>query len=397
MVTSPQARGHRSFLRLGGCHFPAPVLPCRLVRVLVIPDKFKGTLPAWAAAEAIANGWHKGRPEDQVELLPLADGGDGFGEVMGKLLSCRPRRLRTVNAAHRPCRAKWWWHPRSQTGLLESAGVIGLALLPPGRFHPFELDTLGLGKALLALRGVDSCILGIGGSATNDGGFGLARALGWQFLDRNGQPILHWTGLRALQRLQPPPRRKPFHQLLVAVDVQNPLLGVRGATRIYGPQKGLGPGEWARAEACLARLARVVSKQLGHEWARQPGAGAAGGLGFGLLAFAGAKLVDGFGLFARQARLHPRLAKAELVLTGEGALDHSTFMGKGVGRVAELCRKRKVPCLAFTGQVRGRPSVQPRFTRVYALSELTSLTRARSEPARWLERLANTAAREWNC
>ena len=167
---------------------------------------------------------------------------------------------------------------------------------------PIQLDTLGLGAVVRAAarKGATRCLMGIGGSATNDGGFGLARALGWEFLDRDGRMIERWTDWTA--GTHPRPAAPPVvHPVLVATDVQNPLLGPRGATRVYGPQKGLRPQDFALAERCLGRLAQVVQRQFGRDFARVPGAGAAGGLGFGLLAFLGAELKPGFELFARQA------------------------------------------------------------------------------------------------
>ena len=167
------------------------------LHVLIIPDKFKGTLTAAAAAEAVARGWRKARPEDSLDLLPMSDGGDGFGEVTSALLKARVQHVKTVDAAHRPCVTRWWWEPRTQTAIIESAAVVGLAMLPPQRLHPFQLVTLALGAVVRAAakRGARRCLMGIGGSATNDGGFGLARALGWEFLDRQGEVIEGWTGL----------------------------------------------------------------------------------------------------------------------------------------------------------------------------------------------------------
>lgn len=365
------------------------------LRVLVIPDKFKGTLPAGAAARALAAGWRRVRPGDDLEILPLTDGGDGFGEVMGQLLGAKRRWLVSKDAAHRPRRASWWWEPRCRTALLESAQIIGLALLPPGRFHPFELDTWGLGIALGRLHGADNCVLGIGGSATNDGGFGMARALGWQFLARSGRPINSWTELHALERAVPPPRRRLFARFRVAVDVRNPLLGPCGATRVYGPQKGIRSKDVRLAEGCLARLARVMQKQFGRDWASAPGAGAAGGLGFGLMAFAGAKLEQGFNLFSGEAKLLQRLRAADLVLTAEGAIDASTFMGKGVGQLAALCRQLNLTCILFAGQISSHSRRRRAAQRIYALSGFTSITQAKAHPAFWLAKAAEQAARDW--
>ena len=268
-------------------------------------------------------------------------------------------------------------------------------MLPSGRFHPFDLDTYGLGAVVLAAarEGAKRCLLGIGGSATNDGGFGLARALGWAFLDRAGRPIERWTNLDRLKRIQAPPRSRWFDEILVAVDVQNPLLGRRGATRIYGPQKGLRPADFALAERCLGRLAQVARQQFGRNFAKEPGAGAAGGLGFGFLAFLGARLEPGFDLFARLASLKERLRAADLVITGEGAIDSSTFMGKGAGQIAQCCRALSIPCVGLAGAVLCPARVRRLFTDVQALTDLTTIRQAQVQPARWLARLAERVAR----
>jgi glycerate kinase len=364
------------------------------LRVLIIPDKFKGTLSASTAAEAIARGWRSARPQDALDLVPMSDGGDGFGEVTSALLRAKGQRVKTVDAAHRPCVAEWWWEPRTQTAIIESAAVIGLAMLPPKRFHPFELDTLGLGEMVRAAagKGAKRCLMGIGGSSTNDGGFGLARALGWQFLDRNGQRIECWTGLGGLERIHAPQRRRWFARCVVATDVQNPLLGPRGATRVYGPQKGLRAADFAVAERCLGRLARVVEQQMGRDFAGVPGAGAAGGLGFGLQVFLGAKLTPGFDLFARHAGLERLLREADLVITGEGAIDSSTLMGKGVGQIAEHCRRMTIPCIGLAGMVSITSGAKRGFTQTHALTELTSVRQAKAQPGRWLERMAELVA-----
>jgi glycerate 2-kinase len=367
------------------------------LKILIIPDKFKGTLPAGAAARAIANGWRKARPHDSLDLLPMTDGGDGFGEVISSLLHAKVQRRTTVDAAHRPCSARWWWEPERRIAIIESAAVIGLAMLPAGRFHPFELDTFGLGAVIraAAAKGAKRCLMGIGGSATNDGGFGLARALGWEFLDRHASLIEQWTGLDKLAKIHAPSSRRFFSQLLVAVDVQNPLLGPRGATRVYGPQKGLRPPDFERAERCLRRLAQVAKTDFGRDLARAPGAGAAGGLGFGLLAFLGARLESGFDLFARQGMLERHLHAADLIIVGEGAIDSSTFMGKGVGQIAARCREQGIPCVALAGVVSASAKKRRIFMRTYALTELTAAEQAKANPAYWLERLAALVARSW--
>lgn len=374
--------------------------PCQFwrvrLRILIAPDKFKGTLTAREAAEAIARGWRAARTQDELDLLPISDGGDGFGETVGELLHAKVRHTPTIDAAHRKCVAAWWWEPRTKTAIIESAKVIGLAMLPPDTFHPFQLDTFGLGALIRAAakQGAKRCIIGIGGSATNDGGFGLARALGWKFFDGNAQEIDRWTDLHSAVDIRAPKRRRWFSDLTVAVDVHNPLFGLRGATRIYGPQKGLRAEDFPIAEANLRRLARLAEKTSAVSHARSPGAGAAGGLGFGLMAFAGATVESGFELLAEASRLQERLRAADLVITGEGCLDDSTLMGKGVGELARLARKRRVPCIALAGEIKNRTQIKRAFKEACALSDLTSAANARRQAARWLMSLAEKAATE---
>ena len=402
-------------------------------KVLIIPDKFKGTLTAAQAARAIAQGWRRGRSHDRLQLLPMSDGGDGFGEVLSSALGAKPQKVKTMDAAHRSCTANWWWEPKTKTAIIESARIIGLAMLPPGRFHPFQLDTFGLGAVVRAAvkKGAKEIIIGIGGSATNDGGFGLARSLGWEFRDRAGEPITRWTDLHRLAAISRPTgaqalacfnvdgvvdfgweevvgklkrreRRAPLKRVnvIVAVDVQNPLLGPRGATRVYGPQKGIRPKDVAPAERCLRRLAQVCSGGLRPPQSRRrsqsaatvPGSGAAGGLGFGLLTFLNARPEPGFELIAGHVHLNRLLQGVDLVVTGEGAIDRSTLMGKGTGQVAKLCKKHKVPCIGLAGMTTHEPALKRLFVDVRALTDLTTSVAAKSRPAFWLERLAKRMA-----
>jgi len=333
------------------------------------------------------------RPADELELLPMSDGGDGFGEVMGRLFQARLRSVKTINAAHQPVRANWWWEPRQKLAIIEAARVIGLAMLPPGKFHPFQLDTFGLGCVLdeAARAGARHCLIGIGGSATNDAGFGLARALGWKFLDGQGMELEQWWQLTTLARVMAP-RKILKLPITVAVDVANPLLGPRGCTRVYGPQKGITPEDVPLAEQCLQRLKTVLARQLGLAHARTPGAGAAGGLGFGLLTFAGARARSGFEIFAEAADLEERIRRSTLVITGEGAVDRQTRMGKGVGQVIRLCRELNVPCVTLAGTVAAETKAADAEASVFALTDLTSLKLARSRPQYYLERLAAKVA-----
>ena len=371
------------------------------MRVLIVPDKFKGTLDAAGVARAIAKGWLQARPGDEVELLPMSDGGDGFGAVVGARLGARVRRVTTVDAAGRPCRAKWWWAAKSRTAILETAQSNGLALLPRGRFHPFDLDTRGVARLLEAAvrAGARTCVLGVGGSATNDGGFGLARALGWRFTDLRVADLERWTDLDRVAFVmappRPPARRRIQTRYIVATDVSNPLLGPRGASRVYGPQKGLRPEDMARAEACLGGLARAMKYATGFD-SRLPGCGAAGGLGYGLQAFVGAERRLGFDLFAELTGLEEKLRQADLVISGEGSFDRQSVMGKGVGQLLALARVHDKPCLVLAGRLSGLPKrLRPPLRAVRALLEITDEEQALRQPGRWLTRLSREVAEEW--
>jgi glycerate 2-kinase len=359
------------------------------LRVLIVPDKFKGSLTAHDAAEAIAAGWRKARPNDRIETLPMSDGGDGFGAVLGELMDAKSRHTRTVDAVRKPLRGLWRQSKDGRTAIIDSAAIIGLATLPRGKFHPFQLDSFGLGMVMRAAaeRGAGRGIIGIGGSATNDGGFGMAQALGWRFFKKGGEEIGEWWQLHELAEVRRPVSPLSW-KVTVAVDVANPLLGPKGCSRIYGPQKGLRPQDFALAEKSLRRLVAVMRAQHGIDCSRIPGAGAAGGLGFGLMAFAGATTKSGFDVFADYAGLSKQIAAADIVITGEGCIDHQTYMGKGVGQVGLMCRKLSVPCLAVAGSILEPETARRLFAHSRALLEVASLKSAQAQPARHLRRLA---------
>jgi glycerate 2-kinase len=367
------------------------------LRVLVAPDKFKGTLTAREAANAIATGWRKIRPQDELDLAPISDGGDGFGPILSRALGAKAIRTRTVDAAHRKVTATWWWAAESKTAVIESANIVGLAMLPKGEFHPFDLDTRGLGKVLqaAALKGARRCLVGIGGSATNDGGFGMAEVLGWNFCDQHGEQIQSWPELSQLREVTPPKPKRLIPSVTVAVDVQNRLLGKLGCSRIYGPQKGLTAADMPTAERALRQLAIISRGPSDRNLATEPGSGAAGGLGFGLSQFAGARMKPGFAMIADALDLPARLRRADLVITGEGSLDASTAMGKGVGELALLARDRGVPCLGLAGQVSPTPGLKALFVGLSGLTELTTSRAALRRPEHWLTRLGQLAATRW--
>jgi len=367
------------------------------LRVLIAPDKFKGSLTAHQVAAALAHGWQQARHHDVITLLPMSDGGDGFGEVIGSALKAKTKFVKTVDAAHRPHSAEWRWEPKTKTAIVESARIIGLGMLPKGQYHPFQLDSTGLGEVLLAAarKGATRCLVGLGGSATNDAGFGMARVLGWQFLRRDGSAITTWTDLEQLAKIIPPKKRKLFRHVTVAVDVQNPLLGPRGCSRIYGPQKGLCPEDFPKADACMMQLVKVLKRDHKLDFSKTPGAGAAGGLGFAVPTFLGGQPESGFEIVAAYCQLRKHLAKTDLVITGEGALDRSTTMGKGVGEIARLCKKNKLPCLGFSGYLDDVPAIRRLFDLASGLTPgFVTTEEAFAQPELHLARLAEKVARE---
>ncbi len=368
------------------------------MRVLIVPDKFKKTLTAPQAAEAIAKGWGEVRPDDCIEQLPMADGGDGFGEVLGRLLNAERQTCATLDSAGQPRVAEWWFAPDTSTAIIETAQIIGLALLPEGQYHPFKLDTVGIGAVFRQAEeaGARRVYVGIGGSSTNDGGFGLARALGWIFRDADGIEIKAWTDLDQLARVEAPPQPLAFDELIIAVDVKNPLLGAHGASRIYGGQKGLMETDLPKAEACLRRLAKTINTANKKDVSRYKGAGAAGGLGFGLKVFCGGTFESGGKIFSRLSGLKQRIQDADLVITGEGAMDAQTLEGKVVCIVAKAAARAGKRCLCLAGFV---PTdlvdvPWPNFQAYAIVPDIASSKESMAHAGECLSRLAAHVARE---
>ncbi|MBC8326963.1 MAG: glycerate kinase [Verrucomicrobia subdivision 3 bacterium] len=361
--------------------------------ILIAPDKFKGTLTATQAAKAIAIGWKSARPEDTLTQLPISDGGDGFGELMAEATGAGSLSIETEDADHAPTVAPCWVVRESGTAIVESANIIGLTMLAAEKRRPINLNSCGLGIVLRneQFTGCRQHIIGIGGSATNDGGFGMARELGWGFEDDQGRPILGWIDLVNLKKIHPP-KSKFTGESIVAVDVQNPLLGPTGCTQIFGPQKGLRKEDIPKAEAALGRLAAVWESQTGEDAAGLPGAGAAGGLGFGLHCFAGATIRSGFEIFAEAVGLETLLRAADVVITGEGAMDRQSVMGKGVGELAKRARANGCRCLGLAGQVEDRPALADYLDECRALTDFTTTAEAETDAARRLEKLSREVA-----
>jgi glycerate kinase len=326
------------------------------MRVVIAPDKFKGSLSATQAADAIARGVLAAVPDAVIDRVPMADGGEGTVDALVYATHGSFREVRVTGPLGEPVTARYGLLGDGQTAVLEMASASGLTLVPRECRDPRRTSTVGTGELLLAAveAGARRTIVGIGGSATNDGGAGLGTALGFRLLDAGGRELPPGGGaLGRLARIVADDRDPRLHgiQVSVACDVDNPLCGPRGASAVYGPQKGATPGMVAELDRNLAHFAEVVERDLGIAILNLPGAGAAGGLGGGLVAFAGGSLERGIDLVVDAVGLADRMAGADLCLTGEGALDASSTFGKTAVGVALQARSTGCPTIALVGTI----------------------------------------------
>jgi glycerate 2-kinase len=339
------------------------------MRILIAPDKFKGSLTAVDAAQAIARGIAAVRADAEAVLMPIADGGEGTAGAICAALGGRWITVPACDPLRRPVEARYAWL-ENDVAVIDMSEASGLWRLSRDEYDPLNASTFGTGQLVADAmrRGARKILVGLGGSATNDGGVGLAEALGFEFLGRDGKRLRNVPAdLADLDRIVAP----DAHASTVIIglcDVQNPLLGERGASRTYGPQKGADPGAVARLDRNLARLADVVARDLRCDFRETPGAGAAGGLGFGLLGFCGAELRSGFETLAEVLGLEREIAASDWIITGEGRLDAQTLEGKGPAGVAALARKHHRPVIAFAGAVADDPRIVAGFDHVFAIT-----------------------------
>ena len=346
------------------------------MRVLLAFDKFKDSLAASAAGEAAAGALRRRHPDWQLDLCPLADGGEGFAPILTAAAGGTLSTVSVTGPRGAPVEAAFGLVPwakipaaarallqlpasipeHAEIAVIEMAAASGLALLPPDQRDPWQTTTLGTGQLIAAATqaGAAAILLGVGGSATHDLGLGALSALGFEFLSHNAEIIRPPTPLRwdLIERItgKLPAALPPVR---IACDVSNPLLGRKGAAAVYGPQKGLRPGDLAKLDHASARLGLLLCAHCNQPDTLMdvPGAGAAGGIAFGLMTAAQAKLLPGFELVAAWLDLDARLAAADLVVTGEGRFDDSSLSGKGPGAVAARALARGKPVHVFAGQV----------------------------------------------
>jgi glycerate kinase len=361
------------------------------MRILVAPDKFKGSLGAREVGAAIAAGIREALPAAEVEVCPLADGGEGTAEVICLALEAEWIVCSAHDALGRPIQTSYGWLAESRRAVMEMSAAAGLFRLAPNERDPLRASTFGVGEMLRCAIGcgAEEIILGLGGSATNDGGFGLARALGFQFFARDECELTGAVSdLLELARINLPNELK-LPRIVAACDVRNPLLGPEGATRTFGAQKGAAPEQMEILERALTHLADVAAETFGCDHRAEAGAGAAGGLGFGLLTFCGATIRSGFEAIAELIGLHEKIARADIVITGEGRLDRQTLSGKAPAGVAQLARAAGKRVFAIVGQAEdGEPS--DLFEQVHALNDTSQSYR---DTPKLLHACAHTLAR----
>jgi len=328
----------------------------RQLRILVAPNAFKESLSAMEAADAITGGILAVLPHARITRVPIADGGDGTLEVVISGTCGRIFKAKVVGPLGKKITAEYGVTGDGKTAIIEMSRASGLALVPPGRRNPMHTTSFGTGELmrLVLNHKVESIILGIGGSATVDGGIGALQALGAQFLDRRGRPVTFGgKGLLATSRidlssLDPRLRRT---QLKVACDVQNPLVGPNGAAAVFGPQKGATPIVVKLLDKGLGSLAALMCDVSGIDVSRMPGAGAAGGISGSLHALLRANLKPGSDLVFDLLRVKTILGKVDLVVTGEGKIDSQTPFGKGPGMLAKLAQQRGIPVIGLAGSI----------------------------------------------
>jgi glycerate kinase len=369
------------------------------MRVLIAPDCFGGTLSATEAADAIALGWRRaGFAGDELVLRPLSDGGPGFVDVLHRTLGGELHEAHVHGPRKQIVDAVWLGH--EDTAYIESAQACGLHLVDPDDRDPLTAHTVGVGEMVYdAVRyDLEKIVVGLGGSASTDGGAGLFYGLGAVPLDTNDQVLLPFGGGSLINcgRIASPADLGDA-QLIAATDVENPLLGEHGAARTFGPQKGADELAVRKLEKGLTHWADVLATATGRDVRDDPGAGAAGGLGAALLAL-GATVESGAGLVRRLTGLDEAMDQVDLVVTGEGSFDWQSLRGKLAVSVASAAAERGLPCLVLAGQVSvgKREAAAAGIEKAFAVAEHAgSVRRSMADPAGTLAALAEDVAKQW--
>ncbi|HEV3148140.1 MAG TPA: glycerate kinase [Chthoniobacterales bacterium] len=340
------------------------------MKILIAPDKFKGSLNAREVAENIAKGLRDVLPEATISIVPMADGGEGTAEVVCDALGGKWVKCGAHDPIGREIQARYAYIGNHKLAVMEMSEAAGIRRLSESERDPLRANTFGVGEMILAAanRGAREIVIGLGGSATNDGGVGMARALGFRFFEHEQEYEQELSRIVRLKWIEKP-KNLALPKMVAAVDVRNPLLGENGATRVFGPQKGATENKIGILERALGRLAEIVAKDFGVDYRDEPGAGAAGGLGFGLMSFCGAVIKPGFEVVAESVGLESKMEDVDVVITGEGSLDRQTLEGKTPAGVAGLARKFGKRIFAIVGRASKDRQVRELFDGVYVLAQ----------------------------
>jgi glycerate kinase len=349
------------------------------MKIVIATDSFKGSLSSAEAAKAIENGIKKVSGDIETLKIPMADGGEGTVAALIEATGGRFERVTVKDPLLRDTASFYGILGDGRTAVIEMAAASGLPLLSEAERDPLTTSTYGTGQLILdALgKGCRKFIIGLGGSATNDGGTGMAAALGYRFLDSNGNDISPGggalAGLRNIDASGADGRIKES-EFVAACDVENPLTGPWGASAVFGPQKGASPGDVASLDSALGVFAEVLHNWAGIEADGIPGSGAAGGMGAGVIAFLGARLAKGFDIVASVTSLREKISGADLVITGEGRTDIQTLMGKAPGGVARLSKEAGIPVIAISGSLGSehQPLFDAGFTALFSIADRAS-------------------------
>lgn len=324
------------------------------MKFLIVPDSFKGTLTAREVSQAIAAGIKKWDSASEISSMPLSDGGEGFVEAFSKAWELNPIVCLTKDPLNRNVQANYIFNTENKTAIVEVAEASGITLLKEEELNPELTSTYGTGILIkeAILKGTERIILGLGGSATNDAGLGIARALGVKFLDIDHKEIESAKDLIHLKTIDDSNSllKNKSIEFICACDIENTLTGSNGATYVFGPQKGANKDQLENLEAALLQFQNVVKKQFIIDLNTISGTGAAGGIASSLLFLANTKLVSGFDLLAEEYNLKTEIQKADLIITGEGKFDNTSLDGKLVGKVIQLAKAENKKVLVICGK-----------------------------------------------
>ncbi len=377
------------------------------MKIIVAPDSFKDALSALEVCRAIERGLRRAEPDAEIVLFPLADGGEGTAEVVAWHLNGETVKLNVGNPLRRLVSAQYFLSAEGHTAYIEMAQASGLQLLDIEERNPLKTSSFGTGEMLLDAwrRGVENIFLGIGGSATNDAGIGMAAALGWRFFSKSKVELIpNGENLSLIETILPPEAQAspefPFPRIVVLCDVDNPLYGPRGAAHVYARQKGADDVAIARLDEGLRHFSKIMMRQFGRDFSKIPGAGAAGGMGAGAMVFLNAQLKRGAEAAIELTGFEAALQNADLVITGEGRLDAQTLRGKLIHGICRKAAMAEVPVIAVCGAMEVDTEAIESIGLLAAFSLIQapqSLPEAIAHTASGLERLSYSILKVFNC